>query len=190
MNNLLADAVAFETIDELSKMSAVSTDPTVSSYNTMLIVLGGAVVLIVTGILILPKLFDRVLNLGPILGIIALIGAAVALPYSVYLAVNPTNPSTSADIEQSVSNIKFEYNNKILTVSWDTSIPALGSIKYGKDPENLDQVSFTEEPLKRKMSHVALVSDLETGTKYYFEIVVGKNKYRQGGKPLEYFVPK
>ena len=190
MNQLLADAVAVPTLAELSTMTAVTSGAVSSSYNSMLMILGGAVVMIVAGILVLPRVFDRVLNLGPILGIVALIGAAVALPYSVYLAVTPTNPSTSADLEQSVSNIKFDVQDQILVVSWETSTPALGSVRYGVAPEQLDQVVFTEDPLKRKLIHQALVPDLESGKKYYFEIVVGKNQYRQGGKPLEFEMAK
>lgn len=190
MYYLLSSAVTVDTLDEMNRVSAISGGTDLNSQNTILLVMVGAIVLIIAGILILPKFFDKVLNLGPILGIVALVGAAIALPYSVYLAVNPTSSSTSADLGQTVSNIKFEASNNILAISWETSIPSLGSIKYGTNPDNLDQVAFTEDPIKKKLSHQAIISDLDPNAKYYFEIVVGKNRYRQAGKPLEFVMPK
>ncbi len=149
------------------------------------------IIILASAILLLPRFFDRMLNIGPIMGIVALVGAAATFPYAVNLALTPTRTSTSAAADINVENIQFIPSTTagMLTIQWTTSKAALSAVRYGEAPDDLGRAAFTQDPAAKKVNHETVIIGLESGKRYYFEIVVGERRFNKDGAPLEYLVP-
>lgn len=186
-DNLLANAT---TVSDLSPVNIgnnlIGGGGNVGLIVTIII----GLVLLITAILLLPKFFDRMLNIGPIMGLVVLIAAAAAFPYAVKLALTPTRTSTSASTDIEVRDIQFVPNAEgDLTIKWSTNKAALSAIRYGKNVNQLDKAAFPNDPGTKKIDHEAVIIGLTSGEKYYFEVVVGDRRFNQQGKPIEYLIP-
>ncbi len=186
-NSLLADAT---TITGLSDTGQSGLDTVGTSWVGLAMALIICLVLLVAAILLIPRFFDKMLNIGPIMGIVALVGAGIAFPYAVNLALTPTRTSTSASADINVGDIEFlPTTNGMLTIRWTTNKAALSAVRYGIKETVLDKAAFPEDPGTKKTNHEAVIVGLESGKKYYFEIIIGEKRFNKDGKPLEYLMP-
>lgn len=186
---LLADAT---TVTGLTAVANNSSFMTSSNPSWIGIGMAAAVLLIIviSAVILLPRFFDRMLNIGPIMGLVALVGAAVTFPYAVNLALTPTRTSTSASADINVENIQFvPTTSGTLTIQWTTTKAALSAVRYGEDIKELDRAAFTQDPATKKTNHETVVVGLESGKRYYFEIVVGERRFNKDGVPMEYLMP-
>ena len=74
-----------------------------------------------------------------------------------------------------------EVSNDSARINWETNVPAQTLVRYGTDPNNLNQqatVSWTST------SHSAQLQDLQPGTTYYYQVTAslpGRYRSRTSG---------
>ncbi len=141
-------------------------------------------------LIFVPRYLNRMLNLGPVLGVLAFIGAAVALPYALKVAVTPTNTTTNASIESEPKDIEVKMlESDQVVVRWKTPVPAIGAVRYGLKESSLDLVAFTNDPLDKTLNHEAVISNARSGQTLYIEIISGSARYGENGKPIMFMIP-
>lgn len=140
-------------------------------------------------ILIVPKLIKGSFGFTSLLGILFFLGGAIALPYSLQLFLQPTRTSTFAEADLAPQQVRWEaLSESQVRITWTTAEPALGALKYGVSPINLDQPAFELDPLEKKEQHEIIVSNLEHNTTYYYEIISGGQRFNDAGEPLMFVI--
>lgn len=84
---------------------------------------------------------------------------------------NPTQDSTVVQITNG-PNVEYVSGNQA-KISWSTNVPSNSAVKYGSDPNLLNQVA--QSPTIER-NHEITLANLNPNTKYYFEIQLGEGE--------------
>lgn len=139
----------------------------------------------------LPQVFRRRLGIGQFLGILTFLASALVIPYALQLTLNPTQTSTQAAAAAEPVEVQYEtLRQGEVVITWKTAIPVLGAVKYGLSESDLELAAFELDPLDKKTTHEVVISNLESGRTYYFEIISGGKSYSDGGSVRTFTVEK
>lgn len=115
--------------------------------------------------------------------IIVIIILLLGIPVGVVVVVRPTSfplkattPVTVEDVM--VSGLTFSS----ATITWTTSVPAIGEINYGLTPP----VTFSQKEKAAVTNHLVILTELKEGAKYYFVIKIGDQLFDQNGQPYTF----
>ncbi|MBU1071163.1 fibronectin type III domain-containing protein [Patescibacteria group bacterium] len=123
-----------------------------------------------------------------ILGVIILIGGLIA---GILLVGKPQSLLTKAGPTSVPKNVRISNQRaESITIGWTTDVPVTGLIKYSDNPGNLsmpgadvrDQVSGEAGVFT---THYVVLTNLEAGKTYYFEIVSGSASYNDSDRPYQ-----
>lgn len=90
-------------------------------------------------------------------------------------------------------NIKISnISDSSFTVSYTTDDQVIGTVSYGIDSNNLDSITLDDrdqlsQNISRYEAHSITLRNLESDTKYYFNITSGNKKYLNNGSNFEVF---
>lgn len=70
-----------------------------------------------------------------------------------------------------------------ITVCWNTAEAEAGIVRYGTDPENLDQLASDQSPVT---AHEIRLSNLQPGTRYYYAVGTAE-AIKYGGSKADWF---
>jgi len=153
-------------------------------------IIWGVVIALIMAILILPRYLNKMLNIGPVLGVLAFIAMALALPYAIKVTLSPTNTPSRASSDIQPSNINVELTGpEEVVITWQTNVPVLGAIRYGTTADNLEMAAFALDPLEKKINHETPIANLQPNTTYYYHIISGDQKFGDNGQPLQFTTP-
>ena len=84
---------------------------------------------------------------------------------------------------QTISDVRITNVRDVsFTVSWLTNVESTGEVRYGTDPNDLNQTAYDERGAATSDdTHYAIVSDLQSETTYYFDVVSGGTIDDNGG---------
>lgn len=144
---------------------------------------------VLVALFMLPQVFRRRIGLGHFLGIMVFLGSALAIPYALQVTLKPTQTETlAAAAAEPVRVTSQALGPGEVMVSWETGSPVLGAVKYGASDSKLEMAAFELDPLDKKTDHEVVISNLQVGQTYYFEIISAGKPYRNSGKPYSFTV--
>lgn len=115
-----------------------------------------------------------------LLGLILLL---VGVAGGVYLIKNSNDLRTRASVDEVPRNVQVSnVVHDSFTVSWSTQESTLGYLRWGEDPNYLNNTALDEN--NKKNTHYIQVVGLSASNEYYFEIYSNSKRYVQDERPL------
>jgi hypothetical protein len=176
-----------QTINELSLVGAQSVETVhqfaINPWVAALMMVGFLFFFL---LVILPRLVDNTLGIGPGLAIFVLGVMISSLP----LVINALGLQVPLDIKAGPSKTPRQLHitqlqSTSFTLSWQTEEAVLSALRFGSSKDLLDQAAFNQDPLKKTTQHLVAATDLRPGTTYYIEVISGGQRYNYQGQPIE-----
>ncbi len=122
-----------------------------------------------------------------ILGIILVL---LGIPLIIFVIKNQTMIKIKASNSQAPKDVKItNISDQTFTITYQTDVPATGSISYGNDKKlsqsELENVDKEKGSFSPKKIHSISVNKLIPNTKYYLSIISGSNTFLNNGTPFE-----
>jgi hypothetical protein len=141
-------------------------------------------------LVILPRALNDILGIGSSLAILVAGIAISSLPLALNALQIPISTVTKADPGKLPRQVQLtNLQPASFTFNWETNEAVLSAIRYGTDPQLLDQAAFNIEPLEKTTQHQVVVIGLEPDTTYFVEIISGGFRYQLENQPLEIHTP-
>ena len=133
----------------------------------------------------MKELFNK--RIPTVLGIILIL---LGIPLTTFLIKNQTALKSRASNSENPQNVKVtNISNRSFTITYQTDIPATGSVSYGRNKKlgesELEDVDKEKGSFSPKKIHSISVKKLTPATKYYLAIISGTSTFLNNGVPFE-----
>lgn len=169
--------------ENLAPIGPLTTEPLSAK-----IILATVVVLVAVAAVFLftfPKIASRALGLNSFLVLSTAAVLGVLLPFTLYALSTSTTILLKAAPGSIPENVEIlDVAAESFSVSWQTKDRAVGLIRYGTNPKDLEFFAIDIKGAAPTSDHLVKVENLEPNNNYYFEIVSGNLRFNDSEKPL------
>mgnify|MGYP001255415164 CR=1 FL=1 len=153
------------------------------SLNTSQLIFFILLAVLIFGFFLLPPKYRRPKYLLRHLRILVLV---LSIPFTIAFIGHQTGITTRAQKDLTPRNIQTsQVLTNQFTLSWRTSSPTIGTIRVSKsptmDPVLINKSEPTNEPLR---AHQITITNLESSTTYFLEILSENTWYNNDGLPI------